>query len=132
LKLYAEEGDSAEWQQHILLQKTPLRTSALSFSEMAYALKQKETRGEIKPGAAEILFKLFKSDVGAGHFLLAPIGRDILKASVELLANEAPLRTLDGLHLATAKLLNCHQIATTDKRLAGASESVGIKLFLDN
>jgi predicted nucleic acid-binding protein len=131
VKLYAEEEDSAEWQQRILLQEAPLRTSALSFSEMAYALKQKEARAEIKSGAAKILFKLFESDVDAGRFLLVPIGKDVLKASVELLACGSPLRTLDGLHLATAKLLKCHKIATTDRRLAEAARSAGFKLLFD-
>ncbi|MBU0677360.1 MAG: PIN domain-containing protein [Verrucomicrobia bacterium] len=36
------------------------------------------------------------------------------------------LRTLDGLHLATARLLKCKAIATTDHRIRTAAEAIGL------
>ena len=128
LKLYVEEPDSGQWQRMVLQQKGPLRSSALMQAEMAHALKQKELRGEIAFGAAWELFGLLDEDLRTGRFHLFPIGRDVLDVAARLAMKADRLRTLDGLHLATASITKCRQIATTDKRLAGAALAIGMEL----
>jgi predicted nucleic acid-binding protein len=134
LKLYAEEHDSVHWQAIALSQRPPLCTSSLARVEMAFALRQKERRGELAVGAAAALQKIFESDVTIGRFLAVPMGRDVLHSCLELSANEVflgkriLLRTLDALHLATARVMGCRSIATADLRLAEASLIVGLKI----
>jgi predicted nucleic acid-binding protein len=134
LKLYAEEHDSVYWQAIALAQRPPLLASALARVEMAFALRQKERRGQLASGAANALQKIFESDISVGRFLLVPMGKDVLSGCLELsanavfLENRILLRTLDGLHLATALVMRCRSIATADVRLAEASKVAGLKI----
>lgn len=129
LKLYVEEEDSAHWQASALLQSLPLRSSALLKGELAHALKQKEQRGEIIAGAAKALFAIFSEDLAAGRFVLIPVGEDVLASAAGLALEGVALRTLDGLHLATAVVSQCRQMATTDTRLAEAARRKGFTVL---
>lgn len=134
LKLYVSERDSEEWQTRALRGNRPLRSSSLLLAEIAFALRHKETRGEINAGAARKLYLLFREDVAAGKIQVFPMGADVLEESAVLAdmrkAGKAPLlRTLDGLHLATAKLLKCREIATTDARMRTMAKALGFGLY---
>lgn len=134
LKLYVEEEHSSFWQAVAFAQRPPLCTSALTEVEFVFALRQKEQRGELLPGSTTALRDMFGKDVACGHFLTVPIGSDILEVCRQLPFRKAfekgqnNLRTLDGVHLATALKMDCRSIATADKRLAIASRLAGLKL----
>lgn len=130
LKLYVEEPDSLEWQHIAVSEEPPLRSSHLALAEMAHALRQLEQGKRIRRGAAAALHGRFRKDVEKGRFVLLPIGRDVIDQSVELALKAGGLRTLDGLHLASARLLRCTRMATGDTRLAQASERAGFELVL--
>lgn len=135
LKLYTAESDSLTWQQQALGARDEFAASALLETEMAYALEQKELRGDVRPGGAQALLRLFRRDLQAGRFALCPVGGDVMALAADLAARwyhaaePLPLRTLDGLHLATAMLLRCRAIATADRRLQAAAVQVGIPLL---
>jgi predicted nucleic acid-binding protein len=135
LKLYTAESDSLAWQNQALVTDDDFVASALLETEMAYALAQKELRGEVKPGGAQALLRLFGRDVQAGRFALYPVGADIMLAAVDIAAKcyraerPIPLRTLDGLHLATAKVLKCRALATVDQRMQAAAALLHLPLF---
>jgi predicted nucleic acid-binding protein len=128
LKLYVAEPDSMDWQRMAVSSEPPLRSSGLALSEMAHALKQLEQGKRIRKNAASALHAQFKKDVEAGRFVLLPIGHDVIDLSVDFALKAGGIRTLDGLHLASARLLRCTRIATGDNRLAQVAETAGFQL----
>ena len=135
IKLYAQESDSGVWEQRALHADDGLVASALMRTEAVYAFHQKEIRGEIKPGAAQALLDLLDGDIDAGRYLMIPLGGDVLDEACTI-ARECYLadppvftRTLDGIHLATARLLKCKHVATSDARMRVAAELLGFVLI---
>lgn len=135
IKLYAQESDSGAWEQRALDADDGLIASALMRTEAVYAFHQKEGRGEIKPGAAQALLELLDGDIDAGRYQMIPVGSDVL-AEACTIARECYLadppvftRTLDGIHLATARLLKCKHVATSDARMRVAAELLGFVLI---
>ena len=126
IKLYVTESDSDVWQEFLSHQSTPGGSSALLQSELTYALRQKEVRKEVRKGSATRLIQAFQKHVETGRFDLFPVESDVLKLSVEVAQRcyaakpTVPLRTLDGIHLATAMLIGCGAVATTDQRMLSA------------
>lgn len=135
LKLYAAESDSLSWQGQALAAEDELVASALVGTELAYALEQKELRGEVRPGGAQALLDVFRRDVQAGRFALYPVGTDVMRVAVDIAAacyhaaEPVPVRALDGLHLATARLLKCRALATTDRRMCAAAVLLRLPLL---
>jgi uncharacterized protein len=135
LKLYTAESDSSHWQKAALEQEDDFVSSALLETEMAYALEQKERRGDIKSGGAQALRRLFYRDLKEQRFVLYPVGRDVLTLASGIaetcyhLRQPLPLRTLDGLHLATALLLKCRALATADSRMTAAAAVLSLSLL---
>lgn len=132
IKLYAEEFDSGEWENLAVRSGVALRTSVLTDAEMAFALRQKEMRNEISGGSAAALHKIFRADVKAGRIRLFPLGNAVIEEAVRMSVgtNEASpsLRTLDGLHLATARVADCGGVATADKRMRAAAKAAGFRI----
>jgi predicted nucleic acid-binding protein len=128
LKLYVDEPDSMDWQRMAVSSEPPLRSSSLALSELAHALKQLERAKRIRKNAASALHNQFRTDVEAGRFVLLPLGQDVIDLSVDFALKAGGLRTLDGLHLASARLLRCSRMATGDNRLAQVAETAGFQL----
>lgn len=123
LKLYVSESDSSHWERQATTLDGPFVSSAIIEAELACALVRKELQADLVPGGAQKLLEVFRQDVRAGRFQLFPVGSDVL-ASVHGLASLCSthpppifLRTLDAIHLATATLLKCRQVATADDRM---------------
>jgi predicted nucleic acid-binding protein len=135
LKLYTTESDSAEYLQLAEESAEPVASSEILRVELAFALHQKELRGELKPGGAERVQQQFAADVVAGRWLLAPVGTDVLEQAVNVAKKcfrrrpPVSLRTLDGIHLATALVLKAQQVISTDQRLREAAVLLGLNLF---
>ncbi len=135
IKLYTAESDSRQWQQAALEADEQIVSSVLLETELAYAFEQKEFRGEIKATGAKVLWRLFLRDVKDGRFVLYPVGRDVLTMAAGIAEScyhaspPIPLRTFDGLHLATVRLLKCRAIATADSRMKTAAAVLNIPLL---
>lgn len=135
LKLYVAESDSDLWTRHALASSDDFAASALLEAELGYGLIRKEAEGSIRRGAAEVLLDLFRKDVERTRFTLFPIGGDILRTAVLLAARCAQagrpgtLRTLDGIHLATATALRCSAVATADRRMREGAAILGLPLL---
>lgn len=133
IKLYVAEPDSDAWQDRVAAEASPCLSSGLLYAELAFALQQKELRQEIHAGSARRLFEHFKRHVQQGRFELLPVGTDVLEQSavVALRCYSAkpvvPLRTADGIHLATAMILGCSRVASTDQRLLSALPILGLE-----
>ena len=135
LKLYTWEPDSAEYLRFAGESSEPLASSEVLAVELYFSFCQKEARGDLKRGAAERLRREFEGDVTAGRWLLLPAGRDVVERAISLADacyhHRPPvmLRTLDGIHLATADLAGADQIITTGSRLRAAAQRMGLALW---
>lgn len=133
LKLYAPEADSAAYIA-FASRSGPLHTSDLTKTELYYGLIRKETAGDVKNGLAEVAFAKFLDDEGKGRFVFYPIGEDV-QAESERVARSCyrtadlpvPIRTLDGIHLATALVAKLREVATADDRMLRALPLLGLR-----
>lgn len=133
VKLYVAEPDSDAWEKQAFDVHGPLSSSALLEPELAFTLVRKEQEGSLHAGAATLLLRQFRDDVRCGRFRLLPLGQDVMHEAATLAEQGLKrkpvlhLRTLDGLHLAAAKLLKCRTVATTDGRMRQALPLLGMK-----
>ena len=136
IALYTPEEISNAVEQLATAQKGPIHSSAILEFEMVFAIHAKESLGEIPPGSGAKVLAKFASHLAAGRFVLSPLGSDIKSCAQSLAAtslrSEEPtlLRTLDGIHIATAIQLRCSEIITADKRMAAAAAMSGLKVLL--
>jgi len=128
LKLYCAEEDSARYIDLVEASEEPPVTSALTRTEIYFAFQQKFQRAETSGQTPGALFAVFREDVRKGRIFLVPLGEDVL-AEARTLARKcyaaaAPvfLRSLDGIHLASARLMHCQQVHSTDARMNQAIE----------
>jgi predicted nucleic acid-binding protein len=135
IKLYVTESDSQVWQDLLAGADEGPLSSALLSAELGFALVNKEARGELRAGGARKIQEQFARDVQKGRFRLVPVGSDVLERAVQMAADclrssrPIPLRTLDGLHLATASLMRCSTIATADELMRLAAKHIGLRLL---
>lgn len=135
LKLYTAEPDSAQYLALASQATESLLSSEVLTAELYYALSQKELRGEIKVGAAERLWKQFQNDCAAGRWLLLPVGPDVLTRAAQVAKASyrhrpaVTLRTLDGIHLASALSAKAKQLVTADGRMKQGAAVAGLPVF---
>ena len=129
LKLYAQETDSEYWLHRASQESSPMIISQLTRSELSFALVAKEKRNEIRDGASQILLSKFESDIDQELYHLVPLAISIISRSMQLAQHMSHLglRTLDGLHLASALESGCSHIATQDHRLLKAAREAGLE-----
>lgn len=136
LALYTPEKISTRVAQVASSEKSPLHSSSILEFEMTFALHAKEARSEIPKGSASIILQRFQGDLQTGRFLLIPLGSDIKSRTKEiasrLLKSNPPvfLRTLDGIHLATALEMGKPELHTADKKMAWTACKLGIRTNL--
>ncbi len=131
LKLYCPESDSESYIVHFSNVEGLFLSSQLLEIELFYAIQQKRHGDEISEEEAEDAFKQFLSDKEDGHFELVPLSPPIVEAARGLWAvcEEEPqltLRSLDGIHLATALNARSHHLVSADKRMLKIAERLGI------
>ena len=135
LKLYVAETDSLAFRQKSATDGTPPVTAELTTWEARTAFRRKEAEGLLSLGSASALHSLLLADVDAGDVRLihhsvaaeAEFGR-VLDTCF---AKTPPvlIRTLDAIHLASAKVAGEIEIVATDKRLREAALALGFTLF---
>ena len=133
LALYAPEEISSQAAELATLEKGQIHSSAILEFEMTFAVHAKEARGEIPSGGSAKVLSQFQTDLQRGRFLLVPLGIDIKTCTRDIAARtlqaEPPvfLRTLDGIHIATALELGSSELITADRKMADAATLLGIK-----
>ena len=133
LALYAPEEISSQAAELASIEKGPLHSSAILEFEMTFAVHAKEVRGEIPSGSSTKVLSQFQADLQRGRYLLVPLGIDIKSCTKDIAARtiqaEPPffLRTLDGIHIATALELGSSELITADRKMADAATRLGIK-----
>ena len=133
LALYAPEEISSQAAELASLEKGQIHSSSIVEFEMTFAVHAKEARSEIPRGSSGRVLSQFQTDLQRGRFLLVPLGIDIKASTKDIAARtlkaEPPvfLRTLDGIHIATALKLGSSELITADRKMADAATRLGIK-----
>lgn len=132
VKLYVAEPDSATFESHAL--HTPeILSSEITRFELQATLRRKEAKNELATGTANTLYQLFESSVRNGEIRL--VSFDVIRTEFETLLEHLygaalpMLRTLDAIHLATARTINEPEIAATDTRLRETAAICGFRLY---
>ena len=133
LKLYCLEEDSSDFITLLANADTPPVTSKLSVTELYFAFQQKKSRGETQGHSPNALFSYFENDLEAKRICLLPLGDDVFKKACQLADicyadQQAPvfLRSLDGIHLASAILASCKHIHSSDDRMNQAIKKLSL------
>ncbi len=128
LKWYIHEPASDEVAAWIQTQSV-LAFSRLGWLELRCALNRRVRTGGLAEATAAEALQEFGSDVESGAFTLLPLSDQQALAADELLTQvRTPLRTLDALHLAVAVSQRVGDLATADRVMAVAAESIGLNV----
>ena len=135
VKLYAPEPDSALFADHALALALPLRICRLGLYEARATFQRKEAAGLLRAGAAELLHSQILADVAAGDVLLTELDENLEREYAAILHEcyqrtpPLPIRTLDAIHLAAARLTGATEVVATDKRVREVARFTGLSLF---
>ncbi len=135
VKLYAQEGDSAAFENYALNAPSKAVTSRIALYEAHATFRRKEAESILQSGCAQKLYSQLMQDVAAGELRLVELGADVEREYGQVLGTcyqqspPVPLRTLDALHLASARVAGETELVATDKRMRDAAKLLGFALF---
>ena len=133
-KLYLPEPDSASFSRKAAIDPIVV-TSRLALYEMRRVAFRKEGEGLIQAGTAESAPGQMNQDIATGQIRLIELDARVESEFNSIMAlcyrRNQPLliRTLDALHLASARVAGETQLVTTDKRMRVAATVLGLSLF---
>ena len=135
LKLYVPEADSATFLAFVGGSRDVIVASELAQAELYRALWFKEFSGALRRGGAASLFAKARSDMVSGKIVLLPFGREVqdeFRAVADAcfrLKPAVPIRTMDGLHLATARVARARLVVCADTQFRKAALALGMPVF---
>jgi len=135
VKLYAQEADSVTFENYALNASAKFVTSRITLYEARATFERKEAEAILRAGTARQLYGQLVQDVAAGELRLMELGADLEREYGQVLAAcyqqtpPIPLRTLDALHLASARVAGETELVATDKRMRDAAKFLGFGLF---
>lgn len=135
IKLYVPEPDSAFFVDLIAKDAQPVCTSVITAIEIRCALNRKEQAGDIRRVDAVRAMKKFIADCGDGRITKLPCNDETTSLAQDIVdfasAARKPvmLRSLDAIHLASAKAIRAAGVATTDVRMRDIAAILRLKLI---
>lgn len=129
VKLFVREPDSEFYGK--LTDGQIVCSSVLAYTEVWSALLAKERAGGLTPEQRRTIWAAFDRNVMADVIELLPMGPAIFKRAnriLEVCHPKVPLRSLDALHLASADQTQDWPLASSDKRMRDAAETLGFPL----
>src|SRR5438552_9605443 len=135
VKLYAQEQDSSAFEAKAAAQTSALITSKIALYEARATFRRKEAEGILPAGTAQTTYNELLQDVAANDVRLIDLDATVEQDYGQVLnlcyqqTPSLPLRTLDALHLASARASGETEIVATDKRLRDAAKLLGFTLF---
>jgi predicted nucleic acid-binding protein len=129
LKLLVRESDSAHYVR--LVDGQEVWSSELTFTEVYSALLRKQREGAISAAHRRRAFARVDADVAARRLSLLPVSREVLTTANVILDACSPhvaLRSLDALHLASAREIGSWPLCTNDGRMRAAAERLALPL----
>ena len=135
VKLYSKETDSAAFENFALTAPPAVATSRIAIYEARATFQRKEAEGILISGTAQKLYAEMLQDIAAGEIRLIELSADVEREYGQVLSlcyqqnPPIPVRTLDALHLASARAATQAVIVGTDKRMRDAARLLGFSLF---
>jgi predicted nucleic acid-binding protein len=127
-KWYLNEPFSEEVEFYLATQ-SHLLISSLTIVEMRSLLLRRRRSGELAPALVERVWATFREDQATGAFTVLKLEDEHLAAAARVLDRvEAPLRTLDAMHLALAESAGASACATADRVLAAGARELGFEV----
>jgi predicted nucleic acid-binding protein len=133
-KLYLPEPDSADFARKAAVDPA-ISTNRLALYEMRRVSFRKESEGFIQPGAAESVLAQVNQDIAAGQIRIVELDAKVEAEFNGIMAicyrhvTPLPIRTLDAVHLGSARADRQNELVTTDKRMRDAAKLLGFSLF---
>lgn len=134
-KLYVPEPDSASFHNQAALPNTTIVTARLTLWEMRRVALRKEAEAAIQLNGAETVWQKADADAEAGRLVVIDLERSLVgeleRVMTACFRNSPPvaIRTLDAIHLASARVSGEKEIVLTDKRLREAAVLLGFTVF---
>ncbi len=134
-KLYVAEPDSALFEQKSATEGQAPVTARVTLLEMRRVAFRKEAEGFLQPLFAETILRRLAAHVQAGGVRVVESDLAVMAEFDGIMAGcyrrtpPLPVRTLDALHLASARAVGQSEIVATDARLREAALFLGFSLF---
>lgn len=135
VKLYVQEADSAAFENHLLQTSGAGNTSRIAIYEARATFRRKEVEGALKPGLASLLYTRLRQHISIGRVHLVELDVSIEQEYGRVLdlcyghQPTLPIRTLDVLRLACARVVGATELVATDKRLRDAAKLLKLCMF---
>jgi predicted nucleic acid-binding protein len=133
-KLFLVEADSVVLRAHMADTGTVI-TGEIARMELWVALRRKEADGDLAEGGAQEALQKFDQEVAAGRVKVLAMDSAMeleFDSVIDQCYSADPqiyLRTLDAIHLASARLSGESEMVTTDRRLRDAAVMLGFTVF---
>lgn len=126
-KRYLNEAGSEEFEAYLMAQGVGL-VSTLTVAEMRCLLARRRREGSIDAGLEARIMAAFEEDLLTGVLAIRRFQDEDVWEAVRLVdqLREHALRTLDALHLASARSARAEGLATADRAMATAAEALGM------
>jgi predicted nucleic acid-binding protein len=135
VKLYVRERDSEHFREIMRTAGDIPIISQFSEAEMHRALWAKELSRTIPEHRAEATYLEFRSDVQSANIEIVPFGRDAQHEFDQIIqichraTPVVPIRTLDGLLLASALTARTPELVSTDSRMRDAGVLLRLRVL---
>lgn len=101
--------------------------SSLTVVEMRSLLLRRRRARELESSIVERIWSTFQEDQAVGSLVVLEVTGEHTSAATRLLDRvEAPLRSLDAMHLAVAEAARASECATADRLMGAAALEIGI------
>ena len=125
-KWYVLEPGSHEFVSFVN-EEPELRISRLCGVELRCLLARRRRSGLIDEDYESRAYQRFLQQLASGYLtLVALLDEHLIEASPLIDSVTAPLRTLDAIHLATARSIGCSRLATGDRVMQAAAVQLGL------
>lgn len=134
-KLYTAEADSPVFETKAAEPDATFTTARVTVLEFRRVALRKELAGAIQPNGAETVWQELEADIASGWLRVVEATEQVMLEFDRVMATcyrhspPVPVRTMDALHLASARVAGETEIVGTDKKLRDAAVVLGFKLF---
>jgi hypothetical protein len=128
-KWYLNEDMSEDVEDYIR-QHGPVAVSDLTAVEMRCLLARHRREKQISAAMELRVFGTFQEDMRHGHLTCHCIPHGAAAAAIHIISvlPRVALRALDALHLAIAREIQADVLVTSDRIMATAAQSIGLKV----
>jgi uncharacterized protein len=126
-KWYVNEARSEEVENY-LRGACPVSISLLTKVEMGSLMARRRRDGQINAETQAKILATFEGDIASGHLVVVPQTVESFLVAESLIGAypEAPLVTLDALHLGVMRAAGIDELATADRIVARAAGLLGM------